>query len=225
MENEEATEEEEDELVKEIRKEYKKFSVEKKRQEERLRLLDEGKPSYAAQMMTYRELILEVRERIREYITIEERQEIAEIFATSVTLDMLSPRVYKLTVTWRDTTWEKDMIIAIRQGNPSTWWTAENDTLLREHYATATRQELMRIFPDRPVTAIYRRASTLGLQKTKEDRESGKLPFAEDLSLMDYTVMEQYGLCWKPNQDDNAAPMSEYPDGSSGGAHGVFFVC
>ncbi len=153
------------------------------------------------------------------------RQEIAEIFTTKVTLDTLSPRVYKMNIMWRDTTWGVDTIIAIRQGNPSTRWTPENDTLLGEHYATATRQELMRIFPDRPVTAIYRRAATLGLKKTKEDRESGKPPFADDLSLMDYTVMEQYGLCWKPNQDDKAVPTHKYPDGDNGGEHGVYFVC
>jgi len=224
IEGEEETDDEEDELVKDIRKEHKKFSAEKKRQEERLRFLDEEKPSYATQMMTYRELILEVREHIREYTTTEERQEIAEIFATKVTLNSLSPRVYKMNIVWRDTTWRIDEIIAIRQGNPSTWWTPENDKLLREHYATATRQELMRIFPDRPVTAIYRRASTLGLKKTKEDRESGKLPFAEDLSLMDYTVMEQYDLCWKPNQDEKTVYILEYPGGGNGGEHGVYFV-
>lgn len=225
MEGEEEAGDEEDELVKEIRKEHKKFSTEKKRQEERLRLLDEEKPSYTVQMMTYRELILKVRERIREYTTIEERQEIAEIFAIKVTLDTLSPRVYKMMLIWRDTTWGIDEIIAVRQGNPSTWWTPENDKLLEKHYATATRQELMRIFPDRPVTAIYRRASTLGLKKTKEDRESGRFPFAEDLSLMDYTVMEQYGLCWKPNQDDKEVQPPEYRAGCNGGEHGAYFVC
>lgn len=81
----------EDPQIKDIRKEHKRYSGEKKRQEERLRLLDEEKLSYDSQMLTYRELILEVRERIPEYITIEERQEIAEIFALKVTLDMLSP--------------------------------------------------------------------------------------------------------------------------------------
>ncbi len=64
----------------------------------------------------------------------------------------------------------------------------------------------------------------LGLKKTKEDRESGKLPFAEDLSLLNYTVMEQYGLCWKPPQEDEARQALEYPDGNSGGEHGVYFV-
>ncbi len=100
--------------------------------------------------------------------------------------------------------------------------TPENDKLLQEHYATATRQELMRIFPDRPVSAIYRHASTLHLKKTKEDRECGKLAIAEDLSLMDYEVMEQYGLCWKNIQNDQA---QDYTGLNNGGEHGVYFVC
>ena len=198
------------------------YSAEKKRQEERLRLLDEEKLSYASQMLTYRELILEVIERIAEYTTIEERQEIAEIFATKVTLDTPSPRVYKMTIFWRDTTWGVDEIVAVREGNPSTWWSVDNDTLLREHYPTATRRELMELFPDRPVSAIYRRAHTLGMKKTKEDRDSGKLDIAEDLSLTDYAVMEKYGLCWTRKQENS---LRKYPGGDSGGEHGVLLDC
>jgi len=43
-----------------------------------------------------------------------------EIFATKVTLDTLSPRVYKMTITWRDTSWGINQIIAVRKGHPST---------------------------------------------------------------------------------------------------------
>ena len=108
------------------------------------------------------------------------------------------------------------------EGNPSTWWNVENDKLLQKHYPTATRRELMELFPDRPVNAIYRRASILRLKKTKEDRESGKLDVAEDLSLMDYAVMEQYGLCWKTRQKDSTL---KYPGYNNGGEHGVSVVC
>jgi len=91
-----------------------------------------------------------------------------------------------------------------------------------EHYPTATRRELIELFPDRPVSAIYRRASTLQLKKIQEDRESGKLDFAEDLSLMDKAVMEHYGLCWRSDQKDK---NHDYTGGNSGGEHGVYFVC
>jgi len=79
----------------------------------------------------------------------------------------------------------------------------------------------MEQFPDRPVSAIYRRAHTLRIKKIKEDRDNGKLDFADDLSLVDPAVMEQYGLCWKPQEDKN--PNST--GGKHGGEHGVFFVC
>lgn len=192
----------------------------KRRQEERLNLLEGGKSTYASQMVTYRELILEVKEKINEYTTVEERQEIADMFATKVLLNTLSPRVYKMNIHWRDTTWGQDEIVAVREGNPSLWWTVENDKLLEEHYPTATRKELMEMFPDRPVSAMYRRASTLHLKKTIEDRDSGKLDMAEDLSLVDRAVMEKYGLCWRREQN-----CEEYPGCSNGGEHGVYFVC
>jgi hypothetical protein len=62
---------------------------------------------------------------------------------------------------WRATTWGVDEIVAVRKGNPSTRWSVDNDKLLEEYYPTATRRELMELFPDRPVRAIYRRAHTL----------------------------------------------------------------
>jgi hypothetical protein len=80
----------------------------------------------------------------------------------------------------------------------------------------------MELFPDRPVSAIYRCASTLRLKKTKEDGDSGKLEIAEDLSLMDYAVMEKYGLCWKIQQED--IPL-KYTGGNNGGEHGVWLDC
>jgi hypothetical protein len=127
-----------------------------------------------------------------------------------------------MIIHWRDTSWGVEEIVAIRQGNPSIWWTVENDKLLREHYPTATRRELMELFPDRPVTAMYRRASTLGLKRIVEDRDSGKLDFAEDLSLVDHAVMEKYGLCWKEKRNFKG---SDCPGGDSGGAHGVYQDC
>ena len=69
--------------------------------------------------MTYHELILEAREKINEYTTIKERQEIADMFATKVLLNTLSPRVYKMSIQWRDTTWEQDEIVVVKEGNPS----------------------------------------------------------------------------------------------------------
>jgi hypothetical protein len=92
-----------------------------------------------------------------------------------------------------------------------------------EHYPTATRRAgTDGTIPDRPVSAIYRRASTLRLKKTKEERDSGKLEIAEDLSLMDYAVMEKYGLCWTRKQEDTP---QKYPGGDNGGEHGVSLDC
>ena len=220
--------EEEDEFLKEIRKEYKRFSAEKKRQEERLNKLNVETPNYASQMVTYRDLILEIRDKLNEYTTTEERQEIVDIFATKVLLDSVSPRVYSMEIHWRDTTWGVDKLVVGRQGNPSHWWTPENDELLKKHYYTATRRELTSLFPDRPLRAIYIRAAALGLKKTVEDRTSGKLDFPEDLSLIDREVMERFGLCWeccKARMATTNIQECSLHGGANGGEHGVYFVC
>src|SRR5260370_37899931 len=61
---------------------------------------------------------------------------------------------------------------------------------------------------------------TLRLKKTVED--SGKPDIAEDLSLAVNATMEKYSLCWKARQENKDV---DYPGGSNGGGHGLYFVC
>jgi hypothetical protein len=56
------------------------------------------------------------------------------------------------------------------------YWTAAEDTLLREHYPTATNAELQTLFPTRPLGGIRQRAHQIGIHKNIEAHERG-MPF------------------------------------------------
>src|SRR5688572_24976410 len=56
------------------------------------------------------------------------------------------------------------------------YWSAVEDSLLRQYYPTASNAALQSLFPDRPLRGIAIRASRLGIAKRKEHWELG-MPF------------------------------------------------
>lgn len=55
----------------------------------------------------------------------------------------------------------------IRAATKRKRWTAAEIALLRKHYATASRREVARLFPDRPIRAVECKANGLGLRRPK----------------------------------------------------------
>ena len=192
-ENEASALEAEKKLIKFLKSECQKFTTEKTRLEKRLEKLEEGKPdTYSAQMVTYHELLREIGDRAREIYSIEELYDVVETFTTQVTLDTISPRVWKLTITWRDPAWGVDEIVCMRtEGNPSVTWTEEERTILTKHYTTSTRRELLEMLPNRSWVAIRTIASEMKLRRHRDDSDN---EFPYDICLADWQAIQQYGI-------------------------------
>ncbi len=173
--------------------EITKFTVENQRLEKRLEKLEGGKPdTYSAQMIEYHELLRIVGDRAREIYSIEELYDVVDTFTTGVILDTVSPRVWKLTIQWRDPVWGNDEIVCMRtEGNPSITWTEEELTILHEYYETATRRKLLTILPNRSWIAIRTIASE---QKLRRKRDDSSNEFAYDICYADWQAIRQYEL-------------------------------
>jgi hypothetical protein len=68
-------------------------------------------------------------------------------------------------------------------------WSEEEESLILEHYATASREEFAQMLPDRPWHDIRRRANQLGVQRGWPDRTGTSNPHwttEEDQVLRDY---------------------------------------
>lgn len=179
--------------IKLLKDEIGRFTAEKTRQEKRLEKLQGGKAgTFAAQMIEYRDLLRQLGDKVRKIYTIEELLDIVDTFTTNVILDNISPRVWKITITWRDPQWGVDEIVSIRvDGNPSVSWTDEERELLRMHYSTSTRRELLEILPNRSWVGIRTIASDM---KLKRHRDNSANEFPYDICLADWQAIQQYGL-------------------------------
>lgn len=68
-------------------------------------------------------------------------------------------------------------------------WSEEEESLILEHYATASPQEFAEMLPDRPWHEIHRRAQRLGVKRGWSDRTGTSNPHwtpEEDQVLRDY---------------------------------------
>jgi len=192
-ENEAETLEAEKKLIKFLKSECQKFTTEKTRLEKRLEKLEGGKPdTYSAQMVTYHELLREIGDRAREIYSIEELYDVVETFTAQVTLDTISPRVWKLTITWRDPAWGVDEIVSLRlEGNPGLSWTDVEREILQLQYGISTRRQLLEMLPTRSWVGIRTIASEMKLRRHRDDSEN---EFPYDICLVDWQAIQQYGL-------------------------------
>jgi hypothetical protein len=179
--------------IKFIKDEIAKFTAEKTRQETRLQKLEGGKPdTYAAQMIEYHDLLRELGDRAREIYSVEELYDVVETFTLRVTLETISPRVWKMCITWRDPAWEIDEIVSMRvEGNPGSKWTDEEREILRMQYGISTRRELLEMLPTRSWVGIRTIAVEMGLKRIRDDSPN-EFPF--DICLQDWQAIQQYGL-------------------------------
>ena len=148
---------------------------------------------------SYKELILDVMQYWSEgdvyppedLIPADELPLIIDTFVEKVILDTLSPRFYRLAIHWRDPAWNIDVIVCYRSGIPSVQWTEEEVALVKEHYATSTREELMRLLPGRSYMGIQHKATRLRLTKGYT-LNTKALPL--NLSLQDCEIAQQLGV-------------------------------
>jgi hypothetical protein len=202
IEEEESADQEEEEkkenaLVKAINDEYNLFNEDRTNLIRRRELLAR-QSTQTAQRQTYKELILKVKKYWpdndiyppEDLIPLDELPMIVETFVERVVLDTLSPHFYQITIYWRDPVWGADNLICYRGVNPCIQWSDEENSLLRQHYPTTTRDEIMRLLPDRTYNSIQSRASIFRIPK-RRTFNTENMPYS--LSLRDYEVMGELG--------------------------------
>jgi DNA invertase Pin-like site-specific DNA recombinase len=124
----------------------------------------------------------------------ERKRRLIRLVTNSITLEQVSAGWLSLTVVWTpylgtDIDVAETALIWQRAGNR---WTDEEIDVLKAHYSTDTRGELLGLLPARSWVAIRTKGAAEGLARpwTSVDTD---LP--EDMSLTDRAMIEQHELC------------------------------
>jgi hypothetical protein len=183
----------EPELIKAMNDQFKMMNGEKARLEERLVKLQTANEDFTDAMISWHELLAELGdhlEALENYTTLEERQQLAHVFAREVTLKPLSARVYQLVITWRYPEWGAEALTAIREGYPSHLWTEEEDEIIRQHYPSLPYTELLPLLPTRTRDTIRHRAVTLNVTRQIFD----KSPIPNQFAWEDWLLVQEHDL-------------------------------
>ena len=181
--------EEEMELVREVKRAYKAHKAELARLEQRQK---EALSSFnqAETRRTYKQLMHDAGEAWEDVVSPEEIPLMTDTFVKDVVLTVLSPRFYMITIHWYDPEWGVDERVCFKGGNPSVHWKPEEDEILRTYYPHETRERLIRLLPARSFEALKNRASTLKIRRPNAQRETA----AHTFCLLDLEIMERYEL-------------------------------
>jgi len=179
-----------------LQKEANESMVAAKAELERLEIRRRDTTSIAQEdeeRRSYKQLMHDVGDAWDEIVMPEEHPRLVYLFIKQVTLKHLSPRFFTVTIVWRDPTWDIDQVVCYKYGNPSLTWKPEEDAILRQHYAHASRKELLQMLPTRTYMAIRSRGENLGLSRL-EFMSVPEPDIPHRTSWQDWQLMQEYGV-------------------------------
>jgi len=147
--------------------------------------------THAQKRRSYKQLMREAGDAWEDVVLPEEIPLMIDTFVKKVVLAPLSPHFYTMSIHWYDPEWGIDEGVCYRDGNASIRWTNEEDAILRQHYATALREELLKLLPTRNTLAMVTRAQKFNLVREMRYLEPD-VPTA--FCLQDWQIMQQYEL-------------------------------
>ena len=153
--------------------------------------------SKARRRRTYKQMMYEVgdalnEETMDELVPPEEMPQFIDTFVEKVVFEPRTTHFYKLYVHWCDPEWGIDELLCYRAGNPSSRWTDHELTLLRQHFPTTAREEIMQILPKRSCRAMADMAKKRGFPVAGMYKTHPVLPY--EYCWEDWQVMQKYGL-------------------------------
>jgi DNA invertase Pin-like site-specific DNA recombinase len=137
--------------------------------------------------------------------TLEKRRSFIRMITESITLEEIAGGWLRLTLVWSPlmgfisptTTTQQAVDVAYIWRQSGNQWAEDELTLLREHYPTMGRAELLHVFPGRSWQAIVSKAINEHITKTVIKRNDG-LAVPTNTSLTDLHVLNEFML--EPNK-------------------------
>ncbi len=144
---------------------------------------------------TYKTLMRDVEDAWDEIVKPEEHPRLVYLFVKSVTLDLISPGFFTTTIEWKDPAWGIDCDVCYKGTSTNLQWTDEEKAVLKEHWLSATRKELLELLPRRsyPAMRTFVRDNITTEETPLRARVVEKdTPYF--VCLQDWHIMQQYGI-------------------------------
>ena len=187
-----------DPLIEVINEEVHQQLEEKARLQARLEAFLEGDGTYTKQMREWSRLLAGIEDfnDLEQRSTVEERQQLAVVFAPKISLELLSPRVLRMVVHWRIPFWGCQEAMWISGTAHGKFWTDNERARFVGMAGQVSNLELLQAFPLRSWQALRKQALNKGLKSLTNvgplSEKSGD--WHDTLCWEDWQRVETYGL-------------------------------
>lgn len=124
------------------------------------------------------------------------RQSYINFLIKDVVIDVVSTHWISIQVSWLHDVWGIEEMYHYRERGSHNKWTDEEDAIIRQHYPTMPKLELMELLPLRVWDAIIKRAKTLGVSRPLALARAmrSKVGYHPHLSHADITLMQELNI-------------------------------
>lgn len=142
--------------------------------------------------LSFQQLMKEVGDQWEDVVLPEDYPIMIDLFVKEVILENLTPRFFRIAIKWFNPNWGEDEAICFRNGSPSIRWTPEEDAILKEHFPTTPRSQLLPMLPTHSFRAMQHRVQRLKISPRIKKSVEPEIPY--EVSWEDWQLMQQYGL-------------------------------
>ena len=124
------------------------------------------------------------------------RQSYINFLVKGVVVDVISTHWIGVQVSWLHEIWGVEEMYYYRQRGSHSAWTPEEDEIIRQHYPSTPRIELMTLLPYRVWDAIIKRAKTLDVARSRSIARTtrGQVGIHPHLSYSDIEFMKEMNI-------------------------------
>jgi hypothetical protein len=102
------------------------------------------------------------------------RRSLINFLIVDVVIDTVSTHWLRVQVTWLHETWGTEELFYYRKRGRNKEWTEEEEQIIREHYPTMPKPQIMTLLPERGWESVIAHAISLQVKRTLQGRPQGE---------------------------------------------------
>jgi hypothetical protein len=126
---------------------------------------------------------------------IRDKRDFVNLFVEEAVLEFPAPHWVRLTVTWNVPGWNDDILYIYRQRGACARWTDAERAILREHYETDDKIDILQLLPDRSWESIIHEAMQIKIVRSRPTKNE-RCPVPTGVTWQDYQFTQSMG--WEP---------------------------
>jgi hypothetical protein len=126
---------------------------------------------------------------------IQDKRDFVNLFVEVAVLEFLTPHWVRLTIIWSISEWNSDILYIYRTRGACARWTDAERAILREHYATDDKIDILQLLPNRSWESIIHESTQMKIVRPRPTKNE-RCPVPTGVTWQDYQFTQS--MDWEP---------------------------